>query len=355
MITPLMELAPPEKRARLAGSQLAADYGDPASEYAAARSGAALRDASHWPRVRLSGPDHLDFLHRMTTGSFRDLQTGEGIHTVFPDSRGRLVWTGVLTRVGADETFGILCPGAAPPLPEWLGRFHFSEDLSLAADDADHRVLEVVGSRAAAVARQHFGVQLETVAPGCVLGPGDEPFHLVRHDQYGYTGLRLIASPGVTNEICRDLLRTGLPPLGETAAEMLRVESGTPGPAELTEEHNAWEAGLGPSIHANKGCYIGQEVIARLEAYGKVKQSLVGLTFPPGSEAEAGAQLHRDERRAGAVTSVVLSPALGHPIALAYVRRHAAAAGAEVAVSPTPEGAAPVGAIVTQLPFVDPA
>jgi len=355
MIPPLMELAPPEKRTRLAGVQIATDYGHPDAEYAAARSGAALRDASHWPLVRLSGRDHLDFLHRMTTGNFRDLQPGDGTHTVFPDQRGRLVWTGVLTRVGADQTLGVLCPGGDPPLPEWLERFHFSEDLALDAADTDSRILEVVGATAAAVAGRHFDVDLGAVAPGCLLGTVEGPLHLVRHDQYGYPGLRLIAAPDVIDGICLDLLHAGLPPLGETAAEMLRIESGTPGSAELTDDYNPWEAVCGLSVHANKGCYIGQEVIARLEAYDKVKQSLMGLRLPPGSDTETGVQLYSDDRPAGLLTSLTLSPALDCPIALAYVRRHAAAPGTEVAVGSAAEGRAPIGAVVTDLPFVDPA
>ena len=114
----------------------------------------------------------------------------------------------------------------------------------------------------------------------------------------------------------------------------------------MTEDYNPWEAGLGRAIHMDKGCYIGQEVIARLDTYDKIKQHLVGLRLPAGDLPAPGQPLRDDRREVGRITSTADSPTLG-PIALAYVRRDACDAGTELALD---QGRA----TVVTLPFAIP-
>jgi folate-binding protein YgfZ len=145
----------------------------------------------------------------------------------------------------------------------------------------------------------------------------------------------------------------GLRSVGHEAYEAARVEGGFPAwESELSEEVNPLEAGLNASIHWNKGCYIGQEVIARLDTYHKVQRHLVGLRLAgeaapplPGSTVLAGGQA------AGLLTSVAWSPALGGIIALAYLRTAHAAPGTDVEVQP-PAGGDSSPATVVSLPFV---
>ncbi|MFH1567725.1 MAG: folate-binding protein, partial [Gemmatimonadota bacterium] len=284
MITPLSELALRSGgRPFPAGDlQMPADYGDPAVEYRAARSGAVVRDASHWARLELAGPDHLDFLHRLTTGSFRDLSPGAGLRTVFPDNRGRIVTCGAFTRLDETRALGILPPQGRVVLPAWLDRFHFSEAVSWIDRSAELGMLELGGPMAAQVVAAVLGCDV-AAAPEAALLPASDTtgMHLLRYDHLGGAGLRLLGPPESLRDVWSRLLAAGACPLGEDVAEVLRIESGTPGPRELTTDHNPWEAGLGHLVHANKGCYIGQEVIARLSTYDKVKQRLVGVTLAP--------------------------------------------------------------------------
>jgi folate-binding protein YgfZ len=140
--------------------------------------------------------------------------------------------------------------------------------------------------------------------------------------------------------------------VGAQAYEAVRVEAGFPAwGSELNEEMNPLEAGLDASIHWNKGCYIGQEVIARLDTYHKVQRHLVGLRFDTASAPPAArAQVFASGEAAGWVTSSIVSPALGVPIALAYVRASHAAPGTAVQVGSPAGGGA--GASVVPLPFV---
>ena len=128
-----------------------------------------------------------------------------------------------------------------------------------------------------------------------------------------------------------ELQTGGALPIGEDGWETLRIEAGQPVlDRELTEEYNPWEANLGHAIHPDKGCYIGQEVIARLNTYDKVRQHLMGLRLPPGRTPAPRTPIRVGHRAAGKITSAVYSPHLKNNIALAYVRRAFCSPGTEV-------------------------
>jgi folate-binding protein YgfZ len=145
----------------------------------------------------------------------------------------------------------------------------------------------------------------------------------------------------------------GLRPAGAEVEEILRVEAGLPGPGrELSERYNPLEAELRPFVSFTKGCYTGQEVVARLNTYKKLQRVLRGLRLagdavpPPEARVLAG-----DGAEAGQVTSAVRSPALGAPLALAYIELDRAAAGTRLLVELAPGGPA-VEAEVLAPPFV---
>ena len=129
-----------------------------------------------------------------------------------------------------------------------------------------------------------------------------------------------------------DLADRGAVPIGETAAEAVRVEQGMPCYGrEMGEDYNPHEAGLLPFISFDKGCYIGQEVVVRLNTYRKVQKRLMGVAFD-GERPELDSLVEADGKQVGFITSVADSPALGKPLALAYVRTAHAEAGLAVKV-----------------------
>ncbi len=123
-------------------------------------------------------------------------------------------------------------------------------------------------------------------------------------------------------------------PAGTLASEADRVLAGRPaGGAELTEDYNPLEAGLRDAVSFDKGCYVGQEVVARLNTYDKVSRALVGVNLPDAAPPpEAGSPLHRDGREVGRVTSSLVPPGWPHAVALAYVKRKHAAPGDRVQI-----------------------
>ena len=117
---------------------------------------------------------------------------------------------------------------------------------------------------------------------------------------------------------------------------------------ELTEDHNPLEAGLRDAVSFDKGCYVGQEVVARLQNYDKVARSIWGLWLPAGeSPPEIGTPLLLGERQVGAITSATLPPGFERPVALAYVKCRHAAAGLELRVG-SPSS---TRATLVELPF----
>jgi folate-binding protein YgfZ len=140
--------------------------------------------------------------------------------------------------------------------------------------------------------------------------------------------------------------------IGWEALEMARIEAGIPRLKQDMDEANlAPETGLDARATSySKGCYIGQEVIARIRTYGQVAKSLRGLKFAASGELpKARDPLFFGEKEVGYLTSVLRSPALGCPIALGYVRREHNAIGTELAVR-TPSGS--LAARIVELPFV---
>jgi folate-binding protein YgfZ len=318
--SPLATAAPGAVWAEHSGWELPIHYGDPAAEYRSAHQGAALRDATHWSRLRFGGRDHLDFLHRMTTNHFRGLEPGAGLEAVFTDNRGRIVEVGTFYRAG-DQTLAVLSPTGREKIPAWLDRYLFAEQIAIADLTPETAMLELSGPQAAALAGQVIGKDPNSVADHHLLNdPAAEGVWLARLDRFGHPGLRALGDPAKLRELWEKLRAGGAQPLGEEAWEALRIEAGLPAQGrELNEEHNPWEANLGRAIHMNKGCYIGQEVVARLDTYDKVKQRLMGLELPEGPLPAPGTLLRAGNAEAGRLTSAARLPQ-GN-LGLAYVRR----------------------------------
>ena len=310
-------------------------------EYHAAHAGAALRDAQASFRLYLRGADHLDFLHRMTSNHFHNLQIGHGLEAVFIEHRARILDLATCYR-GPDATALILSPDSRTAIPAWLDRFVFAEALKWADRTDETAMFELIGPHAARLVARTLDADLTELQDHQLLDPQvADGLWLART---AGPGLRTFGPPAAVEALWQRLAAAGARPIGAATWEIWRVEQGLPRLGrELTQSYNPWEAGLGHTIHLDKGCYIGQEVIARLDTYDKVKQHLVGLRLATAELPATGQPLRAGGREVGRVTSAVHSPRLG-PIALAYVRRQACAAG-------TALDAGGARATVVSLPF----
>ena len=180
---------------------------------------------------------------------------------------------------------------------------------------------------------------------------GGRPVKVVRTDALGIPGYDVVAPADHAAGVWLDLADRGAVPIGELAAEAVRVEQGVPRfGRELGEDYNPLEAGLLPYVSFDKGCYIGQEVVVRLNTYRKVQKRLMGIALD-GEKPESDALVEADGSQVGFLTSVVDSPALGRPLALAYVRTAHAEAGLAVEVR---SGSRSVSGVTVELPVAAP-
>jgi folate-binding protein YgfZ len=277
----------------------------------------------------------------MTTNNILALRPGQSCVTVLTSPTAKIVQVfTVLAR--ADELLLLPAPGEATALERHLrGQIFFMDKVKVANLSADYTRCRVVGPQAAqAVAA--LGLNL-TGAPDGAWQEQDGLLAL-RQDRFDIPGVELLAPTDRAASVSEQLSAAGVLAVADTLYTARRVELGRPAPgAELTGAFNPLEAGLAWACAENKGCYTGQEIIARQLTYDKVTQSLVGLRT--AALLEVGAPVTIDGRTVGVVTSSAISPALGAPVALAVVKRPHNALGTAVTV-------AGLAGEVVELPFV---
>ena len=324
---------------------LPAHFGDAASEYHAARHAAALLDRSVFGRLRITGADALDLLNRLSTNKLIDLQAGRGAGTVLTTNKGRIVDLLVVANLG-EELLVITSPGTQERVVEWIDLYTFGEDITVEDATQSTALLSVVGPRAADALGDAV-VGLERF-DSTEVELGGRSLKAIRTDALGVAGYDVVAPVEHAASVCLDLADRGAVPVGDIAAEAVRIEQGVPRYGrEMSEDYNPHEAGLLPFISFDKGCYIGQEVVVRLNTYRKVQKRLMGIAFD-GEMPDSDALVEADGKQVGFLTSVADSPALGKPLALAYVRTAHAGAGLAVEVR---SGSSAVAGVTLELPL----
>jgi folate-binding protein YgfZ len=310
--------------------------------------GCGLLDRSERGKLALTGADAVEFLNGQVTNELADLRPGEGRYAAFLTHKGKMLGD---VRVLAVAPAGAQAPpellldterAALQGLFDMIRRFKVGFDVELHKRTLECALLSLIGPRAGAVAgapelpaEEHAHVLVEIAGV---------PVRAVRTD----VGVDLILGADAREDVARALAERGAVAVSEQAAECLRIEHGRPRyGVELDDSVIPQEAGLNQrAVSFTKGCYVGQETVARLHYRGKPNRHLRGLRL--SRPAERGEQLLLGERVVGSVASSCISPELG-PIALALVRREAPP-GTVLAVG---EDAA--RAEVVELPFAAPA
>jgi folate-binding protein YgfZ len=313
------------------------------SELAALRDGCGLLDRSQRGKLALTGAGAAEFLNGQVTNDVERLEPGDGCYAAFLTHKGKM--RGDLRILRTEQELLLDTERVAlQSLFDMIRRFKIGFDVELHKRTLESGLLSLIGPRSREIA---------SAAGAHALPPSVEHAH-VETTIAGHP-VRLIATarPEGLDALCdadsvqalRSALRAaGAQPVSEAAAESVRVEQGVPRfGIDLDASVIPQEAGLNDrAVSFTKGCYVGQETVARLYYKGKPNRLLRGLLLD--APAAPGDQISSDERVLGRLGSVAISPELG-PIALALVR-HEAQPGDRVNV-----GERQVGAQVVMLPF----
>jgi len=312
------------------------------SEYAAAREGAALVDLRDRGVLAVTGALRQKFLHGLLSNDVSGLLPGQGRRAALMEAKGHLLAL-VRVLVGQTEVWVEVSGDRRALVEEKLAFYRVATPVRFEARPVE--VVGLLGPRAREVLAE-TGCAIpeldpEAHAAGAVAG---HAVLIARAGDMPADGYVLHAESAAAAAAAAALQSAGAVPIGRETLDVLRVEDGRPwyGP-DVTEDNLLHETGLVREYHSPaKGCYVGQEVIARLEARGgKVSRALRGLRL--SAPAGAGSAVTSEGREVGRVTTAGRSPRLG-PIAMAYVHRSRFDPGTRVEVN----GAA---ATVFSLPF----
>ena len=306
-----------------------------AAEYRALVDGAGLADRSDGGRLRITGTDALDLLNRLTTNKLDELPDGYARLTVLTNGDARVI--DVLSLAAVDGA--LLCltsPGRADAVIDWIDTYTFGEDIAVTDRTADTAQLTLAGPGAAGVlaaAGVTGAPALDRAAQATIAGAG---VVLWRTLTGGAEGFEVIAERDGGGAVRAALVGAGATLVSAGVWEAFRIANGMPAyGSEFGEATNPLESRLRGAISEDKGCYTGQEVVARLLTYGKVQRRLMSVAFhgsPEAGLAEAGADLLADGARAGMLTSVADVPGEGR-VGLALIAQKRAAAGGAFDVS----------------------
>lgn len=313
----------------VAGWAVAASFGDVAAEHEAARTGAAIADASHQGRIVARGKDTLDLLNRLSTNLVDPLPDGAGQTTVITTGKGRVLdW---ITMLPWGERFLLLTsPQRRTEVAEWIDMFTFDEDTTLEDITESTAMLSILGPSANDLVQKLLGVTAtELPTLGCQVGTWNAGEALIaRTHPAGHVGFDVVVPTEEAEALWAAAVDLGATPIGQQALDALRIEARVPQwGAEFTDDNNPLEAGLIGEVSWTKGCYTGQEVVARLYNYHRIQRFMVAVEIPSDASCPPGAVLLADGVSVGRLTSV--SPIVGEGVqaALALVRAAHAAAG----------------------------
>ena len=336
------------------GWNLPARYSSLEQEYKAATGAIGLVERSHIGRLRIAGDDGLDLLDRLSTNKLQDLTVGSGMDTVLTSNKGRVLDLLFVTMLD-DHLLVLTGPESRQKVADWIEFYTIMEEVEVLDVTDETAMLGLVGPTAATLLGQLSDQDVSNLSRNKSLSAGIGGIEVlaIRTDFVGLPAYDLAVSAAQVEELWALLLEAGvglgLTPVGTEALEVVRVEQGVPVQGrELSEDVNPLEANLLDFISFNKGCYVGQEVVARLNTYDKVQRHLVGLSWALDQEPEPNSDLFADGKKVGVLTSAVTSPRLSKGIGLAYLRKAHAKPGVTVGVE-TATGEIP--ARVEELPF----
>lgn len=344
---------------RAGGATLAQDgiplqYGSLDAEYRAGLETAVLLDRSHEGRIQLFGADRQALLNRMSTNKMIDMKAGEGRVTLFTNANAR-----ILERITAfnqaDHLLTITEPGRGEAFQSFIQRHIFFNDkvqpVNITASTAQ---FALHGPRADAI--------MDVLVPGLAAQPAmhgknvmlqDATLFAARRKSISGTHWMLVTPLEHAEAVFKAVLAAGdafgLLPAGSLTYNTLRIRAGYPANREISQDYLPLEVALWDDVSFAKGCYTGQEIIARMEARERIAKTLVTVALDEFVEAPAPVLF--ENHAAGTLTASVRAPD-GTLFALAVVKIQAARPGTRLTIGEKSVPAEVVGLPAAQPPYL---
>ncbi len=326
------------------------------AEYQTLHTGVGLIDYSTQALIELQGADRVSFLQNLLTNDIKRLSPGTGCQAALLTPSAKLIATFL---VFADEdALWLLCDvSRAALVTQTLDRYLFSEQVTLTNHERHQAVVALQGPRTIELLSELLGTVVVLPNPGdhVVARLQQINVRLIRHSLTAEVGvLCLCPAQGIHTVwgfLQERLGSSGLSLVGWEALNVSRIEAGRPWfGIDMDESNLLPETGLETVLASDtKGCYLGQEIIARMQTYGSANKKLVGMLVEGDQVPEPGDPIVSDGENLGRVTSACDSPTLRRPIALGYVKRGFYEPGTAVTIV---RGNARLNATVTTRPLV---
>jgi folate-binding protein YgfZ len=283
--------------------------------YEALTTGAAWIDFSARGRLCLVGADRKTFLHGQVTNNVKDLHVGQGCYAALANAKGKMTCD-LYIFILQDEILLDFEPGLKEKVIERLEKYIIADDVQIVDASEGFKMISVLGPKS----------EIDSQSP--------KPFE-IKEDNGTYIANTLrLGLPDLDFFVPKDkALDLQFPKASMEAFETVRIERGIPRFGVDMDENTLVPEAIPEAISYTKGCYIGQEVIARIRTYGQVAKALRSLRFEAGAAIpKAGDKILHDGKEVGWITSAVFSPKYQQPVALGYVRKECNQIGGRVNV-----------------------
>lgn len=313
----------------VAGWEVPAHYGDVAAEHRAVRQAVGIADLSHRGKIRVTGDDRIKWLQSIISNDILPLTPGQGRYSSFLTHKGKMLTYFRLymqTDAVMLEDVGEIGETTFQALRKFL---LYGTKAKMENCAESWGLLLVSGPKTGQVIQSAFGVDVTDLKPVNFVTAqiGGSQALVLRTEETGEIDIEiLLPSTGLVSAwtgLLEAGEKFGIKPVGSYAREALRIEAGIPkaGP-DLNEEIVPPEANLeDKAFSLSKGCYPGQEVVARMDTYGNVRRHLVGLILKDAAIPPKGAKLFSGNREVGWISSAVRSPQLSQVIAFGFPLR----------------------------------
>jgi folate-binding protein YgfZ len=310
-------------------NNLVRNYNNTAEALRSLYEGVGLRNISHSGIIELRGNDVLDFIHRIATNDVKDLPK-EGIaDTIFTTEKGRIIDRTSL--LNFESHYLLVCSNEhKQKVLSWINKYTISDDVKAVLTNGKYNLFELLGPQADSFATLICGNIVSNIQPNSfkIIHTEGLLFFLVKiRNEAGNNKFWIIADEDNARRLTKYMVENkGLFDfnfIGEDAYNIYRIENGIPAaPNEINSDYNPHETRLMYLVSSTKGCYIGQEVIARLETYDKVQKLLTGFEFTESPSPDAKFLLFdENNKEAGEITSFAYSYKLNKYIGLGFVKK----------------------------------